>query len=158
MGKQGTKVADLNVKELLNDLNKVYSDEWLAHYSYWFMAHTVTGPGYEDMGEFFEKLAKDEAEHAGEIADRMIELGGMPVANMMELEKNANAPYPKPPKGTSDYKKMIQVVLDAEAGAIDAYNKLAAKTMGKDHVTYQLVCHILAEEVVHEEMFEDLLD
>lgn len=156
MGKQGTKIVGLEIQDLIKDLNKAYADEWLAHYAYWHMARTTTGASYEDMSEFLDKIAKDETEHAGEIADRIIELGGLPITHPMELEKNANAPYPKPPKGTSDYDKIIKVVLEAEAGAIDVYNKIAAKTMGKDHVTYQLICHILAEEVNHEEMFEDL--
>jgi len=158
MGKEGTKIAAVDVKELIKDLNKAYADEWLAHFSYLHMSRIVTGMGYEDMSEFLEETAKDEAEHAGEIADRILELGGEPLSNITELEKNANAPYPKPPKGTSDYKKMIQLVLDAEAGAIDVYNKIAAKTIGKDHVTYQLITHILGEEVGHEEKFEDLLE
>lgn len=157
MGKEGTRVVGLNVKDLIKDLNKAYADEWLAYYSYWYMAKAVTGPGYEDMSEFLGKIAKDEAEHAGELADRIQELGGLPLVHPMELEKNANAPYPKPPKGTSDYKNIIKVVLEAEAGAIDVYNKIASKTQGKDHVTYQLICHILGEEVGHEELFEDLL-
>lgn len=157
MGKEGTKIAALNVKDLIKDLNRAYADEWLAFYSYWYMAQVVTGLGYEDMSEFLEKTAKDELEHADEVANRILELGGVPISNPMELEKNANAPYPKPPKATSDYKGIIAVVTEAEAGAIDVYNKIAEKTKGKDHVTYQLVSHILSEEVKHEETFEDLL-
>ena len=157
MGKEGAKVAAVDVKELIKDLNRAYADEWLAHYSYLYMARTATGPMYEDMSEFLEETAKDEAEHAGELADRIQELGGLPLANFSDIEKNCNAPYPKPPKSTSDYKAMIKVVTEAEAGAIDVYNKIAEKTKGKDHVTYQLVCHILTEEVAHEEKFEDLL-
>lgn len=158
MGKQGTKIVGIDVKDLIKDLNKAYADEWLAYYSYWYMARTVTGKGYEDMSEFLSKIAKDEEEHAAELADRIQELGGLPIVHPVELEKNANAPYPKPPKDTSDYNKIIKVVLDAEAGAIEVYNKLAAKTFGKDHATYQLISHILDEEVKHEEMFEDLLE
>lgn len=156
MGKQGTKIAGLDVKELINDLNRAYADEWLAIYSYTYMANTVTGAGYEDMQEFLEEVAKDEQEHAGELADRIQELGGLPLINLSDLEKNANAPYPKPPKATDDYSSIIKTVLEAEAGAIDVYQKIANKTQGKDHVTYQLVCHILSEEVGHEEKFEDL--
>ncbi len=156
MGKEGKKIANLDIQDLIKDLNKAYCDEWLAYYSWWYMSKVVTGPGYEDMSEFLEKISKEEEEHADELANRIIELGGLPIANPMELEKNANAPYPKPPEGTSDYDNIVNVVTKAEAGAIDVYNKLAAKTQGKDHVTYQLVCHILAEEVKHEEMFEDL--
>ncbi|MDP1853210.1 MAG: ferritin-like domain-containing protein [Candidatus Omnitrophota bacterium] len=158
MGKQAIKIAGLDLKDLIKDLNKAYCDEWLAYYSWWYMSKIVTGPGYEDMSEFLEKISKEEEEHAEELANRIIELGGLPLANPMELEKNANAPYPAPPKGTSDYKGIIKTVTEAEAGAIDVYNKIAAKTQGKDHATYQLVCHILAEEIRHEEMFEDLLD
>ncbi|MCM8820034.1 MAG: bacterioferritin, partial [Candidatus Omnitrophica bacterium] len=135
-----------------------YCDEWLAYYSYLYMAKTVTGKGYEDISEFLEKIAKDEIEHAQELADRILELGGTPIDNPTELEKNANAPYPKPPKDTSDYDKIVKIVLDAEAGAIDVYNKIAQKTLGKDHATYQLICHILGEEIKHEEMFEDILE
>ncbi len=156
MGKEGTKITGLSVRDLIKDLNKAYADEWLAYYSYWYMARTVTGPRCKDMSRFLGKIAKDEAEHAGEIADRILELGGIPIAHPMELEKNANAPYPKPPKGTSDYKNIIRVVLEAEAGAIDVYNKIASKTQGKDHVTYQLIYHILGEEVGHKELFEKI--
>ncbi|MCM8799426.1 MAG: hypothetical protein NC900_01660 [Candidatus Omnitrophica bacterium] len=158
MGKQARKIVSVDLKDLLQDLNKAYCDEWLAYYAYWYMAKTVTGKGYEDIGEFLEKIAKDELEHAGELAERILELGGLPLDNPIELEKNANAPYPKPPKATSDYNKIIKTVLGAEAGAIDVYNKIAQKTQGKDHATYQLICHILDEEIKHEEMFENLLE
>ncbi len=157
MGSQAKKIVDLELKNLIVDLNKAYCDEWLAYYAYWYMAQTVSGKGYEDIAEFLSKIAKDEQEHATELAERIQELGGMPIASPLDLEKNANAPYPKPPKDTSDYDKIIKVVLEAEAGAIDVYNKIAQKTLGKDHATYQLVCHILEEEIKHEEMFENLI-
>ena len=158
MGKEGTKIVGLDSKDLIKDLNKAYADEWLAFYAYWHMSKVMTGMFYEDMGEFLEETAKEELEHAEELAERIIELGGTPVAHPMDLEKNANDPYPKMPTKTSDVRAVANAVLKAEAGAINVYNKIAAKTFGKDHVTYQLVTHILAEDVKHEETFEDLLD
>lgn len=158
MGKQARAIVDLSLKDLVKDLNKVYADEWLAFYLYWYMGQVVSGKAYEDMQEFLNKIAKDELEHAQELADLIVKLGGLPIANPMELEKNANAPYITPPKNTSDINRIIRIVLEAEAGAIDAYNKIAKKTFGKDNVTYQLVTHILSEEVDHEEMFENLLE
>ena len=59
-------------------------------------------------------------------------------------------------KKLSDYDEIIKIVAAAEAGAIEVYNKIAKKTLGKDHDTYQLAVHILGEEVTHEEMFENL--
>ncbi|MCK9572026.1 MAG: hypothetical protein M0Q96_01970 [Candidatus Omnitrophica bacterium] len=158
MGKQARAIVDLSLKELVKDLNKAYCDEWLAFYLYTYMANIVSGRAYEDIQEMLQKLAKDELEHAQELADLIIKLGDLPVANPMELEKNANAPYLMPPKNTTDINRIIRIVAEAEAGAIDVYNKIAKKTLGKDHVTYQLVTHILSEEVEHEEIFENLLE
>ena len=158
MGKQARAIVDLSLKDLVKDLNKAYADEWLAFYLYWYMAQTVSGRAYEDMREFLEKIAKDELEHAGELADLICKLGAVPIANPMELEKNANMPYMMPPKNSADLNRIIRIVTEAEAGAIDVYNKLAKKTFGKDNVTYQLVTHILSEEVTHEEVFENLLE
>ena len=93
-----------------------------------------------------------------EIADLIIKLGDLPLANPMDLEKGANAAYLMPPKNTADINRIIRIVAEAEAGAIEVYNKIAKKTLGKDNVTYQLVTHILSEEVSHEEMFENLLE
>ena len=158
MGRKAKEIADLDVKDLIKDLDRAYCDEWLAFYAYWYMAQTVEGKGYEDMSEFLGKIAKDELEHAQEVANRIIELGGLPTNNPVNLEKNANAPYPGVAKELSDYDKIIKLVEAAEAGAIEVYNKIAKKTFGKDHDTYQLVTHILGEEITHEEMFENLED
>jgi len=158
MGKQARAIVDLSLKELVRDLNKAYCDEWLAYYLYWYMAQIVSGKAYEDVKEMLEKLAKDELEHATEVADLIIKLGDSPISNPMDLEKNANAPYIQPPKNTADINRIIRIVTEAEAGAIEVYNKIAKKTLGKDHVTYQLVTHILSEEVDHEEIFENLLE
>lgn len=156
MGKKSREIAGLNLKELIKDLDKAYCDEWLAFYAYRYMAQSVSGKGYEDMAEFLNKIAKDELEHATEVAERIIELGGLPTNNPINLEKNANAPYPGVMKKLSDYAEIIKIVENAEAGAIEVYDKLAKKTFGKDHDTYQLMAHILGEEVTHEEMFENL--
>ena len=149
MGKQARAIVELSLKDLVKDLNKAYADEWLAFYLYWYMAQTVSGRSYEDVSEFLNKIAKDELEHATELADLIVKLGDVPIANPMELEKNANSPYLMPPKNTADVNRIIRIVTEAEAGAIDVYKKIAKKTFGKDDVTYPLATHILSEEVTH---------
>jgi bacterioferritin len=158
MGKQARAITEISLKDLVKDLNKAYADEWLAFYLYWYMAQTVSGRAYEDIKEMLEKLAKDELEHAGELADLITKLGDVPLASPMDLEKNANAPYLMPPKNTADINRIIRIVAESEAGAIEVYSKLAKKTCGKEHVIYQVVTHILSEEVTHEEIFENLLE
>jgi bacterioferritin len=156
MGERFRKTSGADIKELIADLNRAYCDEWLAFYAYTYAAQAVSGAGYEDMQEFLEKIAKDELEHQSEVADMIIKLGGMPTVNFNDIEKNANAPFPMPPKKTDDYEKIIAFVLDAEGGAIETYRKIAKKTFGKEDVVYQLVTHILSEEVTHEEIFFNL--
>jgi len=157
MGKKAREIVGLDLKDLIKDLDKAYCDEWLAYYAWWYMAQAVEGKGYEDMAEFLNKIAKDELEHATELAERIIELGGLPTNIPTVLVKNSNGGYPGVMKDLSDYDEIIKIVTKAEAGAIDVYNKIAKKTFGKDHDTYQLACHIMGEEIGHEEMFENLI-
>ncbi len=156
MGKKSREIVELDLKGLIKDLDRAYCDEWLAYYAWWYMAQVVEGKGYEDMAEFLNKIAKDELEHAAELAERIIELGGLPTNSLSNIEKGANNPYPGVMKKLNNYDEIIKLVTSAEAGAIDAYNKIAKKTFGKDHDTYQLATHILGEEIGHEEMFENL--
>ena len=158
MGKKSREIVELDLKGLIKDLDKAYCDEWLAYYAWWYMAQAVEGKGYEDMAEFLNKIAKDELEHAAELAERIIELGGLPTNSLSNIEKGANNPYPGVMKKLNDYDQIIELVTSAEAGAIETYNKIAKKTFGKDHDTYQLATHILGEEIGHEEMFENLKD
>lgn len=158
MGKQARVIVELSLKDLVKDLNKAYADEWLAFYLYWYMAQVVSGRAYKNIQEMLNKVAKDELGHAQELADLIIKLGDVPIADPMELEKHANAPYLMPPKNRTDINRIIRIVAEAEANAIEVYNKIAKKTLGKDHVAYQLVTHILSEEVDHEEIFESLLE
>ncbi len=158
MGKQARAIVDLSLKELVRELNKAYCDEWLAFYLYWYIAQTVSGRSYANIKAALEDIAKDELEHAGELADLITTLGDVPTANPMDLEKNANFSYTLPPKNSADVNRIIRVVTEAESNAIEIYHKLAKKTQGKDYNTHQLVLHILSEEIEHEEKFENLLE
>ena len=158
MGKQARAIVDLSLKELVKELNKVYCDEWLAFYLYWYVAQVVSGRFYANIKRALEDIAKEELGHAKELADLITTLGDVPTANPMDLEKNANFSYTLPPKNNADVNRIIRVVTEAEAGAVEVYHKLAKKTQGKDFNTHQLILHILSEEIKHEEMFENLLE
>ena len=158
MGKKARAIVDLSLKELVRELNKVYCDEWLAFYLYWYMARVISGRHYKGIKELLEGIAKDELEHANELADLITKLGDVPTANPMDLEKNGNFSYTLPPKNSADINRIIRVVTEAEADAIEIYHKLAKKTQGKDYHTHHLILHILSEEIEHEESFENLLE
>jgi len=158
MGTKGRQIVGLNVSELLADLNRAYADEWLAAYAYNYMGQVVTGrPAAKQLAELLLDTSKDELEHQQELAERIVSLGGKPIADVSKLVESSNDGYPAPPASEKDLDAIIKTVLAAERGAIEAYNKLVQKTHGKDPITYNLIVHILGEEVEHEDEFENLV-
>jgi bacterioferritin len=158
MGTKGKQIVSLDVAELLADLNRLYADEWLAAYAYNFMGQVVTGrPAAKQLAALLLDTSKDELEHQQELAGRIVSLGGKPLADISKLVETSNDGYPAPPADEKDFNAIVHCVIKAEQDAIEAYNKLAQKTHGKDPVTYNLAIHILAEEVEHEDEFENLL-
>ncbi len=158
MGTKGKQIVGLDVAELLTDLNRLYADEWLAAYAYNYMGQVVTGrPAAKHLAELLLDTSKDEMEHQQELAERITSLGGKPVADINKLVETSNDGYPAPPADEEDFEAIVQAVIKAEHGAIEAYNRLAQKTHGKDPITYNLILHILGEEIEHEDEFENLL-
>ena len=157
MGQKGRAIVNLNVEDLLADLKKVYMDELLAFYSYWITAQVAEGFPGEELTEHFQEEAKDELGHAQKWANRIIELGGDPVIHPKDWEAHANGPWTAPRSDWGNADGMVEDQIKAERGAIDAYNRLAQKTFGKDPVTYMLASEALADEVKHEEFLENLL-
>jgi len=158
MGTKGKELVGLNVTELIADLNRAYADEWLAAYAYNYMSQVVTGrPAAKQLASLLRDTSKDELEHQQELAERIASLGGKPLADISQLVSGSNAGYPTPPQDATDFNAMVQAVIKAEHDAIDVYHRLAQKTHGKDLITYELVVHILSEEVEHEDEFESLV-
>lgn len=157
MGERGRAIVNLNLEELLADLKKAYLDELLAFHSYWITAEVAEGFHGEELTEHFQVEAKDELGHAQKWAKRIIELGGNPLIHPKDWEAHANGPWTAPRGDWTDADGMVEDQIKAERSAIDAYNRLAQKTFGKDPVTYMLASEMLADEVGHEEFLENLL-
>jgi bacterioferritin len=157
MGEKGRAIVEVNVDELIRELRKAYLDELLAFYSYWITAQVAEGFHGEELTEHFKEEAMDELGHAEKLARRIIELGGDPVVHPREWEAGANGPWTAPRRDRSDADGMVEDQIRAERAAIDAYNRLAKMTFGKDPVTYALATSLLADEVRHEEFLENLV-
>jgi bacterioferritin len=158
MGTKGMQIVELDCGELIADLNRAYADEWLAAYAYTYMSQVVSGrPAAKHLAELLLDTAKEELEHQEELAERITSLGGKPPADIRRLVEESNTGYPIPPANEKDFEAIVKTVIQAERDAIEVYNRLAKKTEGKDPITYNLVIHILTEEVEHEDDFEMLL-
>ena len=159
MGTKGIAIVDMDVKKLIQVLNKAFSDEWLAYYQYWIGAKVVKGPMKEAVIAELTEHAADELRHADMLATRILQLGGTPVTEPKEWYKLTNCGYDAPED------PFVKAVLDqnikGEQCAIMTYKNLLNYTLNKDPVTYNIVLQILQDEVEHEEDLqpdlEDLL-
>jgi bacterioferritin len=152
MGKTARMVAGKDVEKTIAALNKALADEWLAYTQYWFAEKLVDET---PVRETLKEVAKDELEHAGELSERIIQLGGCPVADIKELMKSSNCGYAAP---VTDAQKVLNDSVKGEGCAINVYNSILKMTKDSDPVTYAVVLHIMQEEMEHEQRFADLLE
>jgi len=159
LGKKGREIVEGDVDQLILELQKAYADEWIAFYYYTLASEIAEGRTSPILIDALKDLAKDELEHASELAERIIELGSEPIRDFAQLTKVANYPEVKLPKDPKDLDGIIKAVIDAERGAIEVYNNLLKKLMKewRDPITFHIIRHIMQEEVAHEERMEDIL-
>jgi bacterioferritin len=139
----------MDVKQLVELLNKAFSDEWLAYYQYWIGARVVKGPMKEAIIAELIQHAADEMRHADMLAKRIIQLGGTPLTKPGEWYNHSNCGYEAP--DNPFVKDVLRQNINGEQCAIVTYQNLVKLTMTKDPVTYNIVLQILQDEVEHEE-------
>lgn len=154
MGEKGKEIIEIDVKEVINDLNSAFADEWLSHFQYFLYGQVIKGIDADTLKKELEKQSMDELGHAKILSDRLIQLGSTPTVNIMETSTCGFLP---PPEDRTDIKSIIELVLESERCAIDKYNKLAKKYHMKDLVTHEIFEALLNDEVSDEQDWEDFL-
>ena len=154
MGQKGKEILEIDVNEVIKDLNSAYADEWLAHYQYFLYAQVIEGINAEILKEKLEEQSKDEMDHAKELINRILELGGKPTTDIMKV---STCGFSEPPEDYSDLARVIELVLKGERCAIEKYNALAKKYHMKDLVTHEIFEDLLNDEVRDEEDWENFL-
>ncbi|NIM96483.1 MAG: bacterioferritin [Anaerolineales bacterium] len=126
-------------EKLIDTLNDLLSDELTAINQYMVHSEMCKHWGYDRMHEDIEKKAIDEMRHAEWHIQRILFLEGKPiVSSLKQISIGKSVP------------EIIQNDLDAEAGAILAYNNAIAlaSELGDESTADQLVT-ILEEEEGH---------
>lgn len=156
MGDMAKKIIKTDIEKLIKVLNEAYAEEWLAYYQYWLAAKLAFGPEREAIvGEFLEH-ANEELKHAGWLADRIIQLGGVPVLNPNLWDKIAHCKYITPEK--FDVVSLLNDNLASERCAIGRYQGICEMLKeGVDFVTFNISRKILKEEIEHEQEIEDFI-
>ena len=157
MAKESVKILQgkLDVKSLIDQLNAALSEEWLAYYQYWVGALVVEGAMRADVQGEFEEHAEEERHHAQLIADRIIELEGVPVLDPKKWFELARCKHDSPT--AFDSVSLLNQNVSSERCAILRYQEIANFTNGKDYTTCDIAKHILAEEEEHEQDLQDYL-
>ena len=95
MAKESVKILQkkLDVESLLSQLNAALSEEWLAYYQYWVGALVAEGAMRANVQAEFEEHANEELGHAKLLADRIIELEGVPVLDPKQWFELARCKY-----------------------------------------------------------------
>jgi bacterioferritin len=141
-------------EEIVHMLTRAYWMEIETVMSY--MANSVNPDGVRAQ-EIKESLAEDiqeELGHAQRFAERIKELWGV-VPGSQEFKPAQS--YLQPPEHQTDVVHVIRGVIEAEAGAIDHYNRIIEASEGVDPVTQDMVTEILHDEEGHRRLFEGFL-
>ena len=144
-------------EEIIKMLNQALASEGLAAYRYLFLAQWVTGHGAHEAAEIFTLMAAEEQAHVAKFLGRIVQLGGTPLLSPSDWEKHTDIKYKAPPKDPSRLKDILEDSIEAERAAISFYQKLAELAQHNDHVTYNLVIQVLADEVQDEQKLETFL-
>lgn len=149
-------IKGLEVKDIIDVLNKAYADEWLAYYQYFIESKVVKGLMKDAAISELTLHAADELRHANLVAGRILQLGGTPLLHPNDWMKQTNCGYDAP--NDFDVVSILKDAIKGEQCAIQTYSNILDITRNKDIVTYDLVSQILADEVEHEEDLQALHD
>jgi len=149
MGTKGIEIVRTDVTQLVQQLNRAFSDEWLAYIQYWIGSKIIKGPMKDAVIAELAEHAADELRHADMLCSRIIQLGATPISEPKEWYNQSNCGYDAPEDPF--VKEILEQNIKAEQCAIETYSDLVNLTAGKDPVTSNLVLQILQDEIEHEE-------
>jgi bacterioferritin len=132
--------------------------------SYWmeiesvmsYLANSINPDGVraQEIVEHLEDDIQDELGHAQKFGSRIKELYGVVPGS---LEFTAEQTYLQPPEEQTDVVHVIKGVIEAEAGAVEHYQRIIDFCDGVDLVTQDMVIAIQRDEQAHLRLFEGFL-
>ena len=141
-------------EEVIAKLNEALATEWVCVLRYRRHYYSATGMLADPVKAEFLAHAEEEQEHAAQIAERIVQLGGEPDLNPDTLTARSHAEY----NVGTNLKDMVRENLIAERIAIDSYREIINWIGDRDTTTKRMLMEILAVEEEHADEFRDLLD
>lgn len=112
--------------------------EHASYIRYLTHAAVVTGPYAEPIAARLKKIGQEEAEHAEQLRDRIVALGGTPT---LEVEKVEGVM-------ATQLEKILEINIREEKRAIQVYQEiLKAIPHDTETLLYETIEHILTDEM-----------
>lgn len=133
-------------EKFLEKLNNDLSNEFSAIIQYITYAAKIKGPFRPELAKFFINEVADEQQHAQFLADKIVSLGGTPIATA------------SPVADASSAKDMLKEVFKAESRAVSQYKERAkeAEELGFKALAIDLE-DMIRDETKHREEVEKIL-
>jgi bacterioferritin len=151
-----TREYKADVEHVVRALNSLRSTEIMSYLQYMqhqYMAVSLLSPG---MKTEFAAHATQELDHANRLADRVQQLGGVPIYDPKEISSKAANLGVAPEQGTT-LAEMVTEDLILERQQIEAYTALIREIGDQDLVTRQILLSILTETEKHASELADYL-
>ena len=139
---------------VINILNEALATELvcvLRYKRHYFMA---SGINSQPVADEFLQHANEEQQHADQIAERIVQLGGEPNFSPEGLAGRSHSEYVE----GNTLRDMIKEDLIAERIAIDSYREIVEYLGNKDPTTRRILEGILAMEEEHADDLASMLD
>jgi bacterioferritin len=143
-------------QQVAGSLNRLRSTEitsYLQYKQHAYMAVSLLSPSLKTE---FEQHADQELKHADQLADRIQQLGGVPIFDLQEIASKAAAIGVRPEQGASLTEMVIENLV-LERRQVEAYSALIREIGEKDLVTREILLQILAETEAHASELSDFL-
>lgn len=130
---------------VLRLLNEALATELVCMLRYKRHERMAEGPQAEAVAKEFGEHARQEAEHADRLAERIVQLGGEPDYDPKGLGERAHSEY----RVGHDLESMVRENLVAERMAVETYTEMIRFVGDSDPTTRRVLEDILAVEEEH---------
>ena len=148
-----TENYSANREKVLQLLNEALATEMICVLRYRHNYYMAKGPESKAAADEFLEHANEELQHADQIAERIVQLGGEPDLDPAGLKGRSHAEY----RIGKTVQEMIRENLVAERIAIDSYREMIQYIGDSDPTTRRMLEEILATEEEHADDLADLL-
>jgi bacterioferritin len=145
-----------NAQRVIQRLNELRSTEicsYLQYKQHAYMAVSLVGPGVRE--EFLEH-ADEELRHADMLAERIQQLGGVPIFDPAEIARTASKAHINVTQGAT-VEQMVREDLEVELTQVNAYMGYIREVGFDDPTTRRILEDILKDTEHHAAELRDML-